>query len=197
MTVAMLFSGLMGACGDKEQVINVAEQLRDVERLELASMTVSKVGVIKDPGFGESEGLAGKAQALFDGIKIGKRIGVYSYNTYLNAYIDLSELLPEDVVVDASSHTASIVLPPVRIMVEGRDPELHEEHLRVTGLRSRITPEERAALKGRMAAEVSRELRADKSVETALRSSAEAKARMWITELMSNWGYNATVTFRK
>ncbi|MDE6400197.1 MAG: DUF4230 domain-containing protein, partial [Muribaculaceae bacterium] len=185
------------SCGHKEEPVDVYSRLQDVSRLELSSMTVGKVGMITDPAVSDASGIMGKAEAMIDAVKVGQRIGVYSYDTYLTAYIDLSELAEEDVDIDRDAGTAHVILPPVRVMVDGREPELHEEHYRVTGLRSSITPEERARLKSQMAREVRKELAADRSASESLRSAAEAKAKAWFGDLLENWGYDAVVEIRR
>lgn len=195
VAAALLF--IMAACGHKEEPVDVYSRLQSVSRLELARMTVGKVGMISDPAVGEAHGIMGKAEAMLDAVKVGKRIGVYSYDTYLTAYIDLSELSPDDIEIDRESATARVLLPPVKVMVDGREPQLHEEHYRVTGLRSSITPEERARLKAQMAREVRMELSKDQSSSDALKASAEAKAIAWFTQLLENWGYEAQVEIRK
>ena len=188
---------VLAACGRKEEPVDVYSRLQNVSRLELSRMTVGKVGMISDPAFGDARGIIGKAEAMLDAVKVGKRIGVYSYDTYLTAYIDLSELSADDIDIDREAGTAHVILPPVRVMVDGREPQLHEEHYRVTGLRSSITPEERAALKAQMAREVKKELSNSKSSADALKASAEAKAKAWFTQLLENWGYEAQVEIRK
>lgn len=188
---------VLAACGHKEEPVDVYSRLQSVSRLELSRMTVGKVGMISDPAVGEARGIMGKAEAMLDAVKVGKRIGVYSYDTYLTAYIDLSELSADDIEIDREAGTARVILPPVRVMVDGREPQLHEEHYRVTGLRSSITPEERASLKAQMAREVKEELSKDNSSADALKASAEANAKAWFTQLLENWGYEAQVEIRK
>lgn len=186
------------SCSEKveEPEFNVYENLKDVNRLELARMTVGKVGMVSDPEWSEARTWEKKAEALFNKMKIGSRIGVYSYDTFVTAYIDLSQLHPEDVKVDRENGTVDIRLPRVRVMIDGREPQLHEEHYRVTGLRSNIRPTERALLKAQMAREVKRELASSGEAMDALRRNGEAKAREWITELAKNWNLNANVEFR-
>lgn len=195
----LLLATLVGSsCSRKveEPEFNVFENLREVNRLELARMTVGKVGMVSDQEWGDAKTLEKKAEALFNKMKIGSRIGVYSYDTFVTAYIDLSQLRPEDVKVDRENGTVDIRLPRVRVMIDGREPQLHEEHYRVTGLRSNIRPTERATLKAQMAREVKRELASSGEAMDALRRNGEAKAREWITELAKNWNLNAKVEFR-
>ena len=189
---------LPASCAHREEApaLDVYESLREVNRLELARMTIGKVGMVSDPGWDDVNTLEGKAKVLLNTMKVGKRIGVYSYDTYVTAYVDLSRLQPDDITVYREKGTVDILLPRVEVMTDGREPQLHEEHYRVTGFRSRITPEERAALKGQMAREVKRELASSREGMEALRKSAEQKARLWVADLVADWGLTANVTFR-
>lgn len=182
-------------CGSRkaEPTLNFYDELHNVSRLELGRMTVSKVGMITDPAPGSAKGLLGKTEAMLNSLKVGTRIGVYSYDTYLVAYIDLSRLQPGDITVDEELKKVYVSLPPVEIMTDGQEVELHEEHSRVTGFRTQITPQERARLKSRMAAEVKREIAADKDGKNKLKATAEAKAKAWVTQFIGNLGYEAEV----
>ncbi len=196
--VALALTLLCSSCQKQEETpsLDVYESLREVNRLELARMTVGKVGMVSDPAWEDMNTLEGKARVLLNSVKVGKRIGVYSYDTYVTAYIDLSKLRPDDIVVDRDAGTVDILLPRVEVCVEGRDPLLHEEHYRVTGMRSQITPQERAALKARMAKEVNNEIATSRKNVEALRKSAEQKARVWISGLTQDWGLASKVEFR-
>lgn len=198
--LAILFAASISfsSCSREEEqpAMDFYESLQEVNRLELAKMTVGKVGMIADPEWDDMNTLEGKARVLLNSVKVGKRIGVYSYDTYVTAYIDLSKLRREDVVVDREAGTVDILLPRVEVTVEGRDPLLHEEHYRVTGLRSQIRPRERAELKAQMAREVNREIAASRKDTEALRRSAEQKARVWISGLAQDMGLASKVEFR-
>lgn len=188
----LVFAG----CGERkaEPTLNFYDELHNVSRLELGRMTVSKVGTITDPPSAEAKGLLGKTEAVFNSLKVGTRIGVYSYDTYFVAYVDLNRLQPGDITVDEELKKVYVTLPPIEIMADGQEVELHEEHSRVTGLRSQITPAERARLKSRMAAEVKREVAADAVNRGKLKATAETKAKAWISEFIRQRGYEAEVT---
>lgn len=194
LIVFLLFP--FAACKKKENPIDLYSQLQEVSRLELARMTVGKVGMISDPDYKDAKSLEDKARALFNNMKIGTRLAVYSYDTYIVAYVDLSKLTKDDIVIDDENRIASISLPPIEIMTDGREPQLHEEHSRVTGLRSSITPYERAALKAQMAKEVKRDMTKNAAATEMLRDAAEAKGRAWLTQLLENWGYSAEITYK-
>lgn len=192
-----LYDSLSG-CSHKEKdyPLEISSQLQNVSRLELARMTVGKVGMISDPEYKDAKSIEAKASALLNRMKIGTRLGVYSYDTYIVAYLDLSKVSSEDVEVDTETGTAYLTLPPIEIMTDGREPQLHEVHSRVTGLRSSITPSERASLKSQMAKEVKKEMSAKAGATDHLRKAAEDKARAYLTELISNWGYKAEISFK-
>ena len=190
----VLLAILVCSCHKEEQTIDMFSRLQNVSRLELSRMTVTKVGMISDAPASSASGIAGKTEALLNNMKIGSRIGVYSYDTYLIAYIDLGQLRPEDVQVDEKEKIVRISLPPVEVMTDGREPQLHEEHSRITGLRSNITPAERARLKAQMAAEVREEIASDSEMTEKLRESARIKAKAWIAELVANWGYTSEIS---
>lgn len=193
-----LFTAGLVSCRPEQpdKGLDVLTSLRDVSKLQLAQMTIGKVGEISDPDFKDAKTLQQKTTAALDKIKIGKRLGVYSYDTYISAYIDLSELTPDDVTVDESSGTIILKLPPVKVEYDGRDLNLKEEHYRVTGLRSQIRPEERARLKEQMGKELKKEVAVDPQLEQKLRATAENKALRYFSLLISDRGYEPVVSFR-
>ncbi|MBD5270011.1 MAG: DUF4230 domain-containing protein [Bacteroides sp.] len=198
MTVALAMLGF--SCGreaeEQPRQINIVSTLRDTGRLEVAQMSIGKVGMVSDPSFRKSEGFMAKAGALLDKIKVGDRIAVYSYDTYLHASIDLTDLSEEDVSVDEENKTVELRLPPVDVAYDGRDITLREEHYRVNGLRSQISSQERAALKEQMNTEVKRELASDKELTERLRNIGERRAKIFFASLLSDMGYEAHISFK-
>lgn len=155
-------------------------QLSSVDKLMLSSMTINKIGEYDDKS----------------DWKIGKRIAVYSYNTYMDAFIDLSKLTADDVSVDTRTKVVSLVLPPVQTEIRGRDVTMNEEHYRVTGLRSRIGSKERATLKEEMNTRLKAEIQKNPQFSNALRRSGEEKAREFFRSMLAAKGYTADITFK-
>lgn len=93
--LSVVLLSVFSSCGPKEERVDIFSRLQEVNRLELARMTVGKVGMISDPPFSDAKGFIGKAGAMLDAMKIGTRIGVYSYDTYMVASVDLSQLRRE------------------------------------------------------------------------------------------------------
>lgn len=188
---------LLVACREQpDPEMEMVSRLHDVNRLELAQMTIGKVGMISDHRYEDAQSLEEKTQALINAMKIGNRIGVYSYDTYLTAYIDLSEINADDITIDKKTNVAHVALPSVKVLTDGREPQLHEVHYRVTGFRSSIRPEERAKLKSQMAAEVKKEIAANEGSKEILRDEARRKATLWFSEILRNWGYTPEITFK-
>lgn len=167
--------------------IKVFSDLRDVRELVLAEMSLNKVGVISDDG---ATGFASRLNSL----KIGERIAVYSYDTYLEAYIDLSELTADDVEVDRKNRFVRLRLPAVHTRFTGRDMEVKEEHYRVAMLRSNISPGERARLKELMNTTLKAEVENNSEYRRLITDEARAKAVGFFTALLRERGYESEVT---
>lgn len=178
---------------DKDGHSAFYSELRDVNKLTLARMTISKMATIDDLKLDEAQGLKQQATALLDAVKIGDRIGVYSYDTYLTAYMDMSALRPEDVVIDESNHTITLNLPPVRTEFSGRDMRMSENHYRVTGLRGNIGPKERAQLKEKMNDHLRKEVEQDSRFTATLTEQARSKATAWFSSLIEQAGYTPVI----
>lgn len=190
VAVAALAAGVWYAVQPRRQELRLFSELRDMQSLVLAEMSLNKVGEISD------EGATGVA-AVVNSLKIGKRVAVYSYNTYLEAYMDLSELTAADVAVDGRGRFAKLVLPPVRTRFVGRDMEVVEEHYRVSGLRSDVSPQERSQLKELMNASLKKEVEGNDEYRRMLTEQARAKAVGFFTALLRGRGYECEVSVRE
>ena len=190
VAVAALAAGGWYAVQPRRQELRLFSELRDMQSLVLAEMSLNKVGEISD------EGATGVA-AVVNSLKIGKRVAVYSYNTYLEAYMDLSELTAADVAVDGRGRFAKLVLPPVRTRFVGRDMEVVEEHYRVSGLRSDVSPRERSQLKELMNASLKKEVEGNDEYRRMLTEQARAKAVGFFTALLRGRGYECEVSVRE
>ena len=101
-------AGLWSCAGEEQRDNVLFSEVKSVDKLILARMTVSKMATIDDIPLSEAEGLKQTSAALLDALKLGKRKAAYSYDTYLRAYIDLSSLTPDDVKVDESTNTVTL-----------------------------------------------------------------------------------------
>lgn len=202
-TLLAAFAIMLGACsGPKERQVEPVPQppsytqLRQLGQITFAEMTVTKTGTIEDLTMSNARGVKEKAHALLNSLKIGDRKGAYSYDTFLRAYIDLADLTDDAVSVDTAARTVALYLPPIRTEMAGRDATLREEHYRVTGLRSNISPSERAALKEQMNAMLRKEIASNADFEKALRQKARQRAVQYFDSLFATRGYSVDIRFK-
>lgn len=187
---------LLAACGHKAETPAFYEEVRNVNKLVVARMAVQKMATIDDIKLQEAQGTKQQLAAIVDALKVGDRVAAYSYNTFLRAYIDMTHLQPEDVSVDEQSKIVNIKLPAVQVEIEGREAALKEEHYRVTGLRSKINPRERAQLKEQMNTMVKDEIEKISGFRDALAEQGRKKAADYFTSLVASKGYKASITFK-
>lgn len=188
---------VLAACvRQPEETHDFYSEVRSVDRLVLAQMTISKMATVDDLRLEDARGPRQTAEAVLDAMKIGKRKAAYSYDTYLRAYIDLSRLQPGDVVTDDVARTVTLTLPAVQTEFAGRDASIREDHYRVTGLRSAIDARERADIKERMNAPLRREVETRPVFRDRLTAQAKAKAETYFTSLLGGEGYTVIVRFK-
>lgn len=184
------------ACSRAEHTPDWFSEIRSANKLVLASMSISKMATIDDMDFSKAKGFKQSADALMASLKVGDRVAAYSYDTYLKAYIDLSDLSPDDVKVDEDSKTITIMLPPVQTEFAGRDLGMREEHYRVTGLRSQINAKERAEIKEKMNASLKTEVENDPAFKNILIDRAKKQAVMYFDNMFAGTGYTPVVVFK-
>lgn len=182
--------------GDTAPEDLLVTRVRSVDKLLLAQMRISKMATVGDVSLSDARTAGDAARAIIDAVKIGDRKAAYSYDTYMQAYINLSQLSEEDITFDRDQRTAVIVLPQIQTEFAGRDAGIREDHYRVTGLRSEITAEERAAVKEKIAARLREEVRKDDSFRRLLTDKARNRAIAYFTELFAARGYKVEVKFR-
>ncbi|MDE7467632.1 MAG: DUF4230 domain-containing protein [Muribaculaceae bacterium] len=171
-------------------------EVKSVNKLVLAQMTISKMATIDDIDLSKAEGMKQMAAGMLDAMKLGKRRAAYSYDTYLRAYVNLSELTPDDVQVDDATRTITLTLPPVHTEFAGRDMEIREDHYRVSGLRSEIDAQERAEIKEMMNKSLIDEVENKAQFRETLTAEARIKAENYFKAMLGNDGYNVIVKFK-
>lgn len=190
----ILFAGCESS--NKSEQRNYLSEIKSVNKLVLAQMTISKMATIDDIDLHKAKGMKQVAAGLVDAAKIGDRKAAYSYDTYLRAYIDLSTLTPDDVKVDESAKTITLTLPAVQTEFAGRDMEIREDHYRISGLRSQIDPKERAEIKEMMNTALKHEVEENSEFRTRLEEQARLKADAYFKSLLATDGYTVIVKFK-
>ncbi|MBD5290401.1 MAG: DUF4230 domain-containing protein [Bacteroides sp.] len=172
---------LLAACSKREEVPDFFQQIHSANKLTFASMTVTKTAGLNS----DWHKLPGT-----------KRIAIYSYDTYLEAYINLEELRPEDVEIDEENRTVTVTLPPIRTELVGRDMEMRKEYDNVGLLRIAPDSKERAQVKEIANREVVREVEENRAFRRRLITAARSKARIYFETLLARDGYTPIIDFR-
>lgn len=186
--LAMLF--LLCACSKSDNEsekdssalrTEIYQELKSTDKLVFASMSVTKTAKLEDSEW----------------YKVGKRIAVYSYDSYLRGYVDMNELQPDDIEFDDVNKKVTLILPPVRTEVTGRDMTMRREYENIGLLRSEIDSKERAAMKEQANSSFVEEVEKNPEFLMRLRESTEQKARQYFETLLAEEGYTAKVVFKK
>ena len=202
LTITLAAGSLLTGCqlldGMKEtaEQRNYLSEVKSVNKLVLAQMTISKMATIDDIDLSKADGMKQMAAGLMDAVKVGNRKAAYSYDTYLKAYVDLSSLTPDDLKVDDATTTITLTLPPVQTEFAGRDMEIREDHYRVSGLRSEIDAKERAEIKEKMNTALKQEVEEKSEFRSRLEAEARTKADAYFKALLGSDGYNVIVNFK-
>ncbi len=131
-----------------------------------------------------------------DWYTIGRRIAVYSYDSYMRAFVDLSALQMEDLVFDEDAKTVKITLPPVVTEITGRDMEMRKEYENIGMMRSDLDSKERAEIKEKANASFKAEVEENPMFKQQLTEAAKRKARKYFETIFEANGYTASIDFK-
>ena len=170
---------LVSACAEPDHK-DIYQELKSADKLVLASMSVTKTAKFESDNW----------------YTYGKRIAVYSYDTYLRAYVDLSELHTDDIVFDETHKTVKVTLPPVMTEITGRDMQMRKEYENIGILRSELDSKERAEIKEKANASFKDEVENNPAIKKQLTETARRKARQYVAALFEAEGYTADIEFK-
>lgn len=157
------------------------QELKSVDKMVFSNMAVTKTAKLTDDAW----------------YKAGKRIAVYSYDSYLRAFIDLSELQMDDIKIDEEAKTVTIVLPPVKTEVTGRDMDMRKEYENVGAFRKNISAQERARIKEFANQSFKNEVEENQEFKQQLKDAAQKKARMYFGAIFEREGYTPSIDFKE
>lgn len=186
--LAIIAVTMMTSCSKEERKndeipasMKLYQELRSVDRMTFASMSITKSVKMESDAW----------------YKVGKRIAVYSYDSHMQAYIDMSELQESDLVFDDKQHTVRILLPAVKTEVSGRDMTMRKEYENIGFFRSDLSSKERAEMKERANKSFVKEVEDNPEFRERLTDEAQRKARKYFEALCDSAGYMATIDFKK
>lgn len=172
-----------GEKGDADRIpatVQLYQELKSVDKMVFASMSITKSVKMESDAW----------------YKIGKRIAVYSYDSYMRAYIDMSALQESDMIFDEKNHTVSITLPPVVTEVTGRDMTMRKEYENIGIFRSELDSKERAEMKEKANESFVKEVKDNPQFKQRLTQEAQRKARKYFEALCESAGYVASINFK-
>lgn len=173
---------ILSGCERTEQPdhTGIYQEIKSEDKMVFASMAITKTARMESS----------------DWYTIGKRIAVYSYNSYMRAYVNLSAMQMDDIVYDEDTKTVKVTLPPVRTEIAGRDMEMRKEYENIGPLRSNLDSKERAEIKEKANASFKKEVEDNPEFRQQLVDAAERKARKYFETLFEANGYTASVDFK-
>lgn len=170
---------LLSSCAKTDNT-DLYQEIKSVDKMVFASMAITKTAKMESS----------------DWYTVGKRIAVYSYDTYMRAYVDLSALQMDDLVFDESNKTVKVMLPPVRTEVTGRDMEMRKEYENIGMMRDDLDSKERAEIKEKANASFKAEIEENPMFKEQLTEAAKRKARKYFETIFEANGYTASVDFK-
>lgn len=175
-----LMTCLLSACS-KSNNADLYQEIKSVDKMVFATMAITKTAKMDDSA---------------DWYKKGKRIAVYSYDSYMRAYVDLSALQMEDLVFDDEAKTVKVILPPVVTEIMGRDMEMRKVYDNIDMFRDSLDSKERAEIKEKANASFKEEVADNPMFKEQLVESAKRKARKYFETIFEANGYTASIDFK-
>lgn len=172
-------ASMMVSCAKTDHNTEIYQEIKSVDKIVFASMSITKTAKMESSGW----------------YTVGKRIAVYSYDTYMRAYIDLSALQMEDLVFDEDAKTVKVTLPPVVTEIAGRDMEMRKEYDNIGLLRSELDSKERAEIKEKANASFKTDVEENPMFRQLLIEAAQRKARKYFEAIFEANGYTANIDF--
>ncbi|MDE6338861.1 MAG: DUF4230 domain-containing protein [Muribaculaceae bacterium] len=172
--------GILATGCSKPDNTGLYQEIKSVDKMVFASMVITKTAKLEND----------------DWYKIGKRIAVYSYDSYMKASIDLSALQQDDLKFDEENKTVKVTLPPVVTEISGRDMDMRKEYENIAWTRSDLDSKERAEIKEIANASFKAEVEENPMFKEQLTEAAKRKARKYFEALFEANGYTASIDFK-
>lgn len=156
------------------------QEIKSVDKMVFATMAITKTAKMESSEW----------------YTVGKRIAVYSYDSYMRAYIDMSALQTDDLVFDEKNKTVKVTLPPVITEITGRDMEMRKEYENIGLLRQDLDSKERAEIKEQANKSFKEEVENNPMFKEQLTETAKRKARKYFETIFEANGYTPSIDFK-
>ena len=191
LQILLILTLLLSCKPEEGRKVIQPNELREVGKLELVEYRSEEIFVISsDQKSLESirslEEAADYISSLFE---IGDRIGIYSFDFYTIAYINLYNLQDSDLQYDEESKSIQLTLPPIQVEPIGRGGTLKLLHERVNGNKKSITSEERQNMQRQAVSLAKRNLLPGTPKYQELVTKVQSKAQAYFTSILRARGY--------
>lgn len=191
LQILLLLTLLLSCKPEEGRKVIQPNELREVGKLELIEYRSEEIFVISsDQKSLESirslEEVADYLNSLFE---IGDRIGIYSFDFYTIAYINLYNLQDSDLQYDQENKSIQLTLPPIEVEPIGRGGTLKLLHERVNGNKKSITSEERQNMQRQAVALAKQNIRPGTPKYQELVTKAQSKAQAYFSSILRSRGY--------
>lgn len=191
LQILLLLTLLLSCKPEEGRKVIQPNELREVGKLELIEYRSEEIFVISsDQKSLESirslEEVADYLNSLFE---IGDRIGIYSFDFYTIAYINLYNLQDSDLQYDQENKSIQLTLPPIEVEPIGRGGTLKLLHERVNGNKKSITSEERQNMQRQAVAHAKQNIRPGTPKYQELVTKAQSKAQAYFSSILRSRGY--------
>lgn len=177
--LAVLFTLFITGCSQDSKK-ELYQEIKSVDKMVFASMAITKTAKMESSGW----------------YTIGKRIAVYSYDSYMRAYIDLSALQMDDLIFNDKNKTVKVMLPPVVTEITGRDMEMRKIYDNIGLLRDSLNSKERAEIKEEANISFKEEVEDNPMFKEQLTEVAKRKARKYLEAIFEANGYTPSIEFQ-
>ena len=192
--VGSLLSIFLFSCKEKPDLY---QSIKDINELQLMEFSLTKTVTIRDRYDEDLEdesnnwisSITKVINAAEKKLKKGNRVGVYGISRDYEVTLDISQLTPNDIVIN--NNNISLLIPDVEIRSLGDNLKPIVYHERFSAWRSDIGLEERERMMRKASKILDKEFQeSSDSLYAEIKKQARLKAESWFKSILKDWGYN-------
>lgn len=169
------------------------QSIKDINELQLMEFSLTKTVTIDENLEDESSNWISSIKNIINTaenkLKKGSRVGVYGISRDYKVTLDISQLTPNDIVIN--NNNISLSIPDVEISSLGDNLKPIVYHERVSAWRSDIGLEERERMMRKASKILDKEFQeSSDSLYAEIKKQARFKAESWFKSILKDWGYN-------
>lgn len=192
--VGSLLSIFLFSCQENPDLY---QSIKDINELQLMEFSLTKTVTIRDRYDEDLEDESNNwissitkiINAAEKKLKKGSRVGVYGISRDYEVTLDISQLTPNDIIINNNNISLSIPDVEIRSLGDNLKPTVYHE--RVSAWRSEIGLEEKERMMRKASKILDKEFQeSSDSLYTEIKKQARLKAESWFKTILKDWGYN-------